>query len=185
MNIPSLVTISRIILILPIIYLTSLGGYFSNIIALGLFLIAGATDFLDGYIARKTNAETRLGALLDLLADKLLVCTLLIWLVSLYGDLLITIPVIIIISRELVISSLRQFIVEQDKNNVLKVSLIAKSKTTLQIISIAMLIIAPNFKEIIFNLSVVILWSAALFSLFSLYDYLKKWFKEFFKNIRR
>ena len=179
MNIASLMTLLRIILILPIMYFISLEDYYSNIIALVLFLIAGATDFLDGYIARKTSTETQLGALLDLLADKLLVCTLLIWFIYMYEGLLIAIPVIIIISRELIISSLRQFIVELDKDNTLRVSMIGKSKTTLQIFSVAMLIIAPNFNEIIVEASIFILWCAALFSIFSLFDYLKKWYEEF------
>ena len=83
MTLASYITIFRILLIFPIIYLTYLGSSLFNFIALLLFVIAGLTDYLDGYVARNTNSETSLGALLDLLADKLLVCVILIWLIFL------------------------------------------------------------------------------------------------------
>ena len=82
MTIATYISLSRIILILPVMYFTYNGETLVvSIIALALFLIAGLTDYLDGYIARKTQTESNLGALLDLLADKLLVCIVLIWLV--------------------------------------------------------------------------------------------------------
>jgi len=179
MNIASLISISRIILIFPIIYLSYLENYYANFFAFFLFILAGLTDFFDGFIARKTNTETKLGALLDLLADKLLVCTLLIWLATIYDILSITLPVIIIISRELIISSLRQFSFEQNQNS-LRVSMMGKSKTTLQIISIAALIITLNFQGFLLLLSILILWIATLLSILSLFDYLRSAYKEFY-----
>ena len=74
MTFANLITFSRIFLIIPVIYLTSLEKVEFNFLALICFLLAGLTDYLDGYVARKTNTQSPLGALLDLLADKLLVC---------------------------------------------------------------------------------------------------------------
>ena len=106
MTLASYISSLRIILIIPIIFLTSFQISAYNYLSLFLFIIAGLTDYIDGYIARKTNTETSLGALLDLLADKLLVCVLLIWFISLNDSLFYTIPTIVIITRELTISSI-------------------------------------------------------------------------------
>ena len=113
MTLASYITLTRIILIFPIILLSYLQESIFNYLAFILFLISGFTDYLDGYIARKTGKTSSLGALLDLLADKLLVCIVLIWCVFLSDAILLIIPTIIIISRELIISSIRQFLVEK------------------------------------------------------------------------
>jgi len=175
MTLASYITSLRILFILPIIYLTSLESFESNLLALLLFIIAGLTDYLDGYIARKTNTESQLGALLDLLADKLLVCIILVWLIALNNDLVFIIPALIILSRELVISSVRQFIVEKTGGNNTEVSLVAKSKTTIQFIAISFLIISPGLGNYFYYIAFGLLWIAACFSLFSLYDYLQSW----------
>ena len=88
MTLANFITFSRIFLIIPVIYFTSLEKVEFNFLALICFLLAGLTDYLDGYVARKTNSESSLGALLDLLADKLLVCLTLVWLVTLNNSLI-------------------------------------------------------------------------------------------------
>ena len=177
MNLASFITLLRIFLILPIIYLTSKESSFLNWVALLLFLIAGMTDYLDGYIARKTNTESSLGALLDLLADKLLVCIVLIWLVFIANSFLLIYPVMIIISRELIVSSFRQFIVEKKGNNPINVSYIAKSKTTSQFIAISFLIISPGFGSLFNSFTIFLLWVAALMSIYSLMKYISEYKK--------
>ena len=109
----NLITISRIILILPVLLLVSEEKNLSNWFALILFVLAGITDNLDGYIARKTGTESPLGALLDLMADKLLVVIIISYLVSFTTNKYLVIPAMIIIFRELVISAFRQFLTEQ------------------------------------------------------------------------
>ena len=131
MSIPSYITLLRIILIFPIMYLIITPSFWNNLWALSLFLVAGLTDYLDGYVARKTSSETSLGALLDLLADKLLVCIVLVWLVYVKQSTYLIIPVLIIISRELIISSLRQYIVENLGKNEIN---ICKSDSVLEFI---------------------------------------------------
>jgi len=180
MTYASYITSLRIVLIIPIIILTYAQTTLFNFLALFLFIIAGLTDYFDGFIARKINEETSLGALLDLLADKLLVCLILIWLIFLNPYLSYIIPALIIITRELVISALRQFLIEKKKLKSLKVSYIAKSKTTLQIICISLIIISPEFGNLFALFSFSLLWVTSLLSIFSLYDYLSKWSKNIF-----
>ena len=167
------ITISRIFLIIPVLILATPHTSPNNWIALILFAVAGLTDHLDGYLARKTNTESDLGALLDLLADKLLVVVTLSYLVSFDTNEHLLFPTLIMISREIVISSLRQFISEKGRGQ-LNVSLIGKSKTTLQLVALTFLIISPNFGEILGSLTTFLFWIAALVSLASLAGYLRQ-----------
>ena len=175
MNIANNLTILRILLILPVIILASPDPNPHNWIALTLFVIAGITDHLDGYIARKTNSTSNLGALLDLVADKLLIIIILFYFISHSSNLFLVIPSIIIIFREIVISSLRQLLAEKNGRNPVKVTFIAKSKTTVQIFALSFLIISPNFGHLFFVLTVSLFWLAAYISLHSMYGYIKNY----------
>ena len=168
MTIASYITSIRIILIIPVVYLTNISEVY---LALFLFIIAGLTDYLDGFIARKTETISSLGALLDLLADKLLVCLVLIWCAFLSQAILIVIPTIIIISRELIISSIRQFLVEKTGENPIKVTYVAKTKTTVQMVAISFLILSPDMGEWFNNITTFLIWIAALISIYTLYNY--------------
>ncbi len=169
MTFASYISVFRMALIIPTIYFLKLNLEY---LALILFIIAGLTDYLDGYVARKTNTETSLGALLDLLADKLLVCLILIWCAFSSNSMLIILPCLIIVSRELVISSMRQFLVEKTGENPIEVTYIAKSKTTIQIIAICFLILSPEMGTLFNKLSIALIWAAALVSIYTLYNYL-------------
>jgi len=166
-------TISRIFLILPILFLASSESSPINWIALILFVFAGITDHLDGYIARKTKTTSSTGALLDLVADKLFICIPLIYLLSTFDYTSLIIPSMIIVSRELIISSFRQFIVESLGFNPVKVSLVAKSKTTIQIFALSFMIICPNFNETFYQFTIFLFWLAAYISIHSLYEYFR------------
>ena len=167
------ITILRILLIFPVLVLASPESAPYNWIALVLFIIAGITDHLDGYIARKTESTSSLGALLDLVADKLLIIITLAYFISFESSLLLLIPSIVIITREIVISSFRQLLAEIEGSNPIKVTLLAKSKTTLQIIALSFLIISPNFGQPFFFITISLFWLAAYVSSHSLYAYLK------------
>ena len=138
-----------------------------------LFIIAGITDHLDGYVARRTGSTSSLGALLDLVADKLLIITSLFYLVSYESSVLLIIPSLVIVIREIVISSFRQFLAENQGYNPVKVTLLAKSKTTVQIFAISFLIISPNFGQPFWFLTIVLFWLAAYVSLHSMFGYIK------------
>ena len=167
------ITISRILLIIPVLVLASPEPDPTNWIALVIFLIAGITDHLDGYVARKTSSTSTLGALLDLVADKLLIIITIFYFVSYASSLFLIIPCIVIIFRELVISSLRQLLTEKEGINPVKVTFIAKVKTTLQISALSLLIISPNFGQPFFVLTITLFWIAAYISLHTLYEYIK------------
>ena len=183
MTLASYISCLRIVLIVPIIYSLDKGLWleassFYNYLAFVLFIVAGLTDYLDGYIARKTDTETQLGSLLDLIADKLLVSLVMVWMVFLTHDSLIVIPALIIVSRELVISTLRQYVIEKRVKQDLGVSFIGKSKTTIQIVAISTLILAQEVNDI-WLLSIIAIWFAAIFSLYSLFTYVSEWFKHY------
>tara|TARA_B100001093_G_C26308519_1_gene792576 strand:- start:70 stop:606 length:537 start_codon:yes stop_codon:yes gene_type:complete len=167
------ITISRIVLIFPVLFLATAEPGLNNWVALLLFVIAGITDHLDGYVARKSGSTSELGALLDLLADKLLIIVTLFYFISYESNLLLIVPSIIIIIREIVISSFRQFLAEKEGKNPVEVSFIAKSKTTLQIFALSFLIISPNFGHSFFLLTITLFWLAAYVSIHSLYGYIK------------
>ena len=167
------ITILRMALIFPVLIFATSYSSLYNWVALLLFVIAGITDHLDGYIARKTGSTSSFGALLDLVADKLLIIITLFYFISYASSILLIIPSILIIIREIVISAFRQLLSESEGNNPIKVTFIAKSKTTLQIFALSFLIISPNFGQPFFFLTIVLFWLAAYVSLYSLYGYIK------------
>ena len=178
MTLASYISCLRIVLIVPIVYLLDQGSSYHTYLAFVLFIVAGLTDYLDGYIARKTETETQLGALLDLIADKLLVSLVMVWLVYIEMHSLVTIPALIIVSRELVISMLRQYVIEKKVKKDLSVSFVGKSKTTIQLIGIGTLILSKQVTDI-WLLAMIAMWFAAIFSLYSLSIYVSEWFKHY------
>ena len=167
------ITVLRIFLIFPVLLIASPEASEDNWIALTLFVLAGITDHLDGYVARKTGSSSNLGALLDLVADKLLIIITLFYFISYTSSLMLLLPSIVIIIREIVVSSFRQLLAEKEGTNPIKVTFLAKSKTTLQIFAISFLIISPNFGEYFWFLTILLFWLAAYVSIHSLYGYIK------------
>jgi cardiolipin synthase len=139
-QIPNLITIARILAIVPIIALVMTGDTNLRLIALILYILAAASDWLDGYLARKWNQTSPLGRMLDPIADKLLV-GLLIAALAWDGSLsaLDMIPVLAILFREFFISGLREFL--GNTKVVLKVSQLAKWKTTIQLVALAIILL--------------------------------------------
>ena len=173
MNLPNILSISRIFLVFPIIYLFEYELYF---VSLGVFIVASITDYLDGYFARKSNQTSNVGALLDLLADKVFFSILLIWMTFNFESLLILISTILIVSREISISYLRLFIVSQSKNmDEIKSDLIGKYKTTFQMLGLGFLLISPLSSSTFFNVSLGLIFFSAFMSWYSLARYLKQW----------
>ena len=170
--IPNILTILRIASA-PILVIILLSNEM-NMVILGLviFIISSITDFLDGYLARSFNQLSKLGKILDPIADKLLITCALISLISnsIIQDIHVIAATLIII-REIFISGLREYI----RGNVLKVTFLAKVKTTVQMISI-ILLIPSEVVEFNFDLQVVglfFLWVSSTLSLISAYQYVK------------
>ena len=157
-----------------------LPGFYGDLTALILFIVASFTDFLDGMLARFLGEEFKLGELLDPIADKIIVATALILLVM---DGTIknyeVIAAIIILTREILISGLREFLAKGKIK--LPVSNLAKLKTVLQMVSIALLLSGETGNKIInfqdYNaqtIGIVLLWLSAALTLFTGYEYMRK-----------
>ena len=164
-NLPNILTFARIAMI-PLVVLAMLAGF--NILALIIFIIASATDFLDGYLARKYKVESKLGTMLDPIADKLLVAAVLVLLARNLGEF-DTLAVIIILLREVFVSGLREFLGQQ--NIAMPVTKLAKWKTATQLIAIATLLLQINI------FSQILLWLAASITLVTGWQYAKHAFK--------
>ncbi len=169
MNLPNTLTTIRMILIVPFVMIMQItpdgNGRFA---ALAIFIIASMTDFLDGYIARKNHLVTNFGKFMDPLADKLLVSAAMICLVSM--DRLPAWMVIIIISREFVISGFR--LIAADNGIVIAASWWGKFKTVSQMIMIILLI--ANLGGIFTILEQIFMWVALILTVVSLADYIWK-----------
>ena len=138
-------------------------------LAILFFLIASFTDFLDGYFARYLDQESILGANLDLLADKIFVSSLLIFISFHFDNLVFLMMTILIIAREISIGTIRQYLLEINKENKIKVNFLGKFKTFFQICSIGIAII---FLDTEFALIVeVVVIIAAVLSWLSLLNY--------------
>jgi len=179
-KIPNILTIGRIIIVPFFVLAFYLPGFYGDLTALILFIVASFTDFLDGMLARMLGEESKLGELLDPIADKIIVATALILLVM---DGTIknyeVVAAIIILTREILISGLREFLAKGKIK--LPVSNLAKLKTVLQMISIALLLSGETGNKILnfqdYNaqtIGIVLLWLSAALTLFTGYEYIRK-----------
>jgi len=151
-----------------------LDGDKANWIGFAVFSVAGTTDFFDGYIARKYNQTSALGRFMDPIADKLLIAAALMMMVA-FGRIsgLSVLAAVIILSRELAVSGLREFLADLKVS--VPVSWLAKWKTALQIFALGFLLVGKASPAIIPSILIgnICLWAAALLTLYTGYDYLK------------
>lgn len=139
-----------------------------------LFALAAVTDWLDGYLARRMNQTTPFGAFLDPVADKLIVVSALIVLITYHHNAWLTIPSLIIVGREIVISALREWMAEMNDSVATAVSYLGKVKTTLQMIAITLLLIVPvESQSIAMKMGYILLYLAAIMTLWSMWQYLR------------
>lgn len=173
-NLPTALTLLRIGLLPVIVVVFYLPHEWARPLSCGIFLVAGITDWLDGYLARKWNQESRFGAFLDPVADKLMVATVLILIVEFDQSPWLTIPAIVIISREITISALREWMAEVGSRGTVAVSYLGKLKTTVQIIALAMLLfLKPLFGLPIYKVGLVMIYIAAILTIWSMVSYLR------------
>jgi cardiolipin synthase len=177
-TIPNIITFIRIFLIPIILYLLFSENPNIVLIAGLLFIISSVSDYFDGYLARTLNQSSKLGALLDPIADKLLIASVIIVLVD-TGVIsnIHVVPAIIILLREIAISGLREFLAKL--NTDMPVSKLAKYKTTFQMVSLSILIISLGFElnDLLWNIGLITLWIAAIITLLSGYNYMVKGLK--------
>ena len=178
-NLPNILTLSRIAAIPVLVGLLYFHDPITRWIGLGLFTLAGITDYFDGYLARHWNQVSPLGRFLDPIADKLLVASLIVMLVAI-GDVrgLVVIPAIIILGREILVSGLREFLAEIKVP--MPVSKLAKWKTTIQMFALGFLIVGEEAGPDILPMAFIGdtgLWIAAILTLITGYDYLARGLK--------
>ena len=180
-KIPNILTIGRIIIV-PIFVLSFyIPGVVGDLVPFFLFILASFTDFLDGLLARLYKEESKLGELLDPIADKILVVAALVLLVM-NGIIknYVVIAAIVILTREILISGLREYLAKRKETSV-PVSSLSKFKTFIQMLSIAMLLTGETGNKIInfqdYNaeiIGIILLWLAAFLTIYTGYDYLRK-----------
>ena len=177
LKIPNILTIGRLIIVPIFVFSFFIPGIVGDLVPFFLFVLASFTDYLDGFLARLYKEESKLGELLDPIADKILVASALILLVM-NGIIknYEVVAAIIILTREILISGLREFMAQ--KKVALPVSNLAKFKTFIQMFSIALLLTGETGNKIInfqdYNaqtVGIILLWLAAALTLYTGYDY--------------
>lgn len=170
-NLPNTLTLFRIFLVpfLVVVLLTKFTG--REFVGLGIFLVAAATDFFDGWIARRRNQTTRLGALLDPIADKLLTSAAFISLVEMDPAHVPAWMVVIIVGREFAVSGLRSIAAQQGVT--IAASPLGKGKMISQVIAISLLILGYELGELRVT-GKFALWAVVVFALASGVDYFIK-----------
>lgn len=173
MNLPNILTLSRIIMIPVFVVVFYLPFKWAHLAAAVIFTVAAVTDWLDGYLARKLDQSTPLGAFLDPVADKLMVATALVLLTEIHASPLMGVPAAVIIGREIVISALREWMAELGKRASVAVSYVGKVKTVVQMVAIIILVgIDPYDKDFLYYMGFILLDIAVILTLWSMIMYL-------------
>jgi cardiolipin synthase len=174
-NLPNILTYGRIAAVPVVAALLLWGGDNARWTALGIYVLAAISDFFDGYLARKWKQQSSLGRMLDPIADKVLVAVVLLVLCAdgiLRGGHIWA--AIIILSREVLVSGLREYLGELQVS--VPVTQIAKWKTTVQLVSIGFLIAGPTGDTVVpftTEMGIAMLWIAAGLTLYTGYDYFR------------
>ncbi len=172
MNIPNLLTVLRVALIPVIILFFYLTFSWSYLATSAIFSLAAITDWFDGYLARRWEQSTPLGAFLDPVADKLMVAVALVLLVEEHANLWLTLPAAIIIGREIVVSALREWMAELGARAHVAVSQLGKWKTAAQMVALVILLANPPLLTFWVGLGYALLIIAAGLTLWSMVQYL-------------
>lgn len=171
LNFPTYLTLFRLALIPLFVVVFYLPITYSPEITTFIFFMASITDWFDGYLARKWNQTTPLGAFLDPVADKVLVAVAFVCVVEYYHTWWITIPICIMIAREIIISALREWMAELGKRTSVAVSIWGKIKTTAQMLALGGMLWRQS--DLMETLAFILLYIAAALTIWSMLQYLK------------
>lgn len=192
-NLPNALTLIRILVIPLLVLFFYLPVWWSHLAAATIFALASITDWLDGYLARYLKQATKLGAFLDPVADKVMVSIALVlivaeptfkyvsinWGIITVPTVLITIPAAIIVSREIIVSALREWMAEIGKRSSVAVTTLAKLKTSVQMLAmIALLYCDNNTNVFLVIIAYILLYAAAVLTIWSMFIYLKAAFSQ-------
>ena len=180
LTLPNILTLSRILAVPILGFLLWRPGWFDYALTFALYCLVGITDYFDGYVARAQGTVSRLGMFLDPIADKIMVASVIVMLVSSRansGEPIIhgfhIIPALIILLREIAVSGLREFLASLQVS--IPVSKLAKWKTTFQLVALGALILGgavPHWGWV-HDTGLVSLWAAAVLTLITGWDYLR------------
>lgn len=174
MNIPNSLTLLRIVLIPVFVVVFYLPFKWCYMASAAIFAIAAVTDWFDGFLARKLNQSTPFGAFLDPVADKLMVAIALCLLVERFDAWYFTLPALVIIGREIVISALREWMAELGARANVAVSYIGKIKTVAQMVAILLFLsIELDYQGWLIALAYLSFYAAAILTIWSMVLYLK------------
>ena len=173
-NLPNILTLSRVIFLPLLLFMILSSNFQLNMYSVLLFIAISFTDFLDGFIARNQGSTSDFGKMLDPIADKLLVVGVLtsLMITGTIEDLNI-VPALLIISREIFISGLREFAANSKLENTIEVSNIGKIKTALQMMSLTLILLSISFQNsiVILNIGIILLWASMILTLISGFKY--------------
>lgn len=174
LTLPNILTLLRIGLIPCFVVSYYLPLQRAHLVAAAIFIVAALTDWLDGYLARRLNQTSKLGAFLDPVADKLMVAVVLIVLLQTRPTLWLALPVAVIIGREITVSALREWMAEVGARRKVAVSMLGKVKTTLQMIALILMTVgnASGMLALTYDLGLVLLYVATVITLWSMMDYM-------------
>ncbi|MDF1684597.1 MAG: CDP-diacylglycerol--glycerol-3-phosphate 3-phosphatidyltransferase [Legionellaceae bacterium] len=171
-TLPNSLTLTRVALIPVFIIVFYLPWSWGQSAAAAIFVLASITDWLDGYLARKLKQTSSFGAFLDPVADKLLVASSLLLLVGAGDRGYITIPAIIIVGREIIISALREWMAEIGSRASVAVNYVGKIKTAMQMIAVILLLAFKPMMSWLGLIGVILLYIAAILTIWSMIAYL-------------
>ncbi len=181
MTLPNMITLFRLALIPFFVLFFYLPYKWSFYLSAFIFVVAAASDMLDGYLARKLNQSTNFGAFLDPVADKLTVIIAVVLLVEKFHSIAFSLPALIIIAREIIISALREWMSGLGLRETVAVSFLGKFKTLAQMSSITLfLILHAEPVNWLYDLAYVSFYVAAALTLWSMIVYLKAAWPVFF-----
>lgn len=174
MNLPNLLTVFRIALVPVFVAVFTIPSAWTNLVCAGIFALAAVTDWLDGYLARAMNLQSRFGAFLDPVADKLLVAVALVMMAGAHANLWFSIAAVVIVGREIMISALREWMAEMQRRGVVAVKWVGKVKTVFQMVAIIVLLANPaDLSSFWVQGGYVLLYVAAVLTLWSMVTYLQ------------
>lgn len=185
MNIPNSLTLIRIFLIPVFVVVFYLPFKWNHLLACLIFSLAAITDILDGYLARKLEQTSSLGAFLDPVADKLMVAVVLVLLVEQDPRPLLALPAAVIIGREITVSALREWMAELGARSKVSVSAYGKIKTITQMVSLILLIFRTPLMGIpIYEIGLISLYIAVILTLWSMFQYLASAWPKFKESMK-
>lgn len=173
-NVPNAITLLRIVLIPVFIVAFYWPGYeWKHVLLTALFFVAGISDWVDGYLARKLQQQSAFGEFLDPVADKLMVSTALVLLLTSQPGMLLALPAIVIIGREIAVSALREWMANIGQNKKVSVNFIGKVKTFAQLLAIGFLLYGQPIGPIpVMTIGYILIYLAAGLTLWSMLVYL-------------